>query len=403
MEQELEIRPAQRTKAKIRINMSSPAGWGKTYSSLLIAYGLVGDWTKIAVIDTENKSADLYAHLGQYQVVPIENDYSPETYVKAIDLCEKAGIEAIIVDSITHEWKWCLTAVDKLERGNSGWAKITPRHDNFVHRLLNSPCHIITCVRQGSEYAAVTKESGKTYLEKVGTKDDFRPNWDFEVTINFNFNAKHMAVATKDRTGIYMKSDKEDSAPFKPTIKTGIEIKGWCEEGIDVEQQAISSVAKCDSVDELAMLYESLRASTQKNETFLHVLKMRVIILTQVLQSANQILSDWLALPFFWEDAEVKRAYRNRAIEMIASFDSITELQTFYTTLCGTKDSAPPMPYLRDDAEFKKQVVMAKEVIESAEEKDIFATKSTTVVGVVGDGTKQNPIKKKYAKRVAKK
>ena len=43
-------------------------GWcklcGKTYSSLLIAYGMTADWSKIAVIDSENCSADLYAHLG---------------------------------------------------------------------------------------------------------------------------------------------------------------------------------------------------------------------------------------------------------------------------------------------------------------------------------------------------
>jgi hypothetical protein len=47
---------------------------------------------------------------------------------------------------------------------------------------------------------------------------------------------------------------------------------------------------------------------------------------------------------------------------------------------------------------------MAKEVIEkAAKEEDIFEKKNNTVIAVVGDGTKKNPIKKKFAKKVVKK
>ena len=60
----MELRKATRKKAKIRLGLSAVSGGGKTYSALLIAYGITGDWSKIAVIDSENNSADLYAHLG---------------------------------------------------------------------------------------------------------------------------------------------------------------------------------------------------------------------------------------------------------------------------------------------------------------------------------------------------
>lgn len=73
--------------------MQGCAGSGKTMSALLLAYGLCGDWNKIAVIDSENNSADLYAHLGQYNVLPLEGKYDPETYIDAIKVCEKAGME----------------------------------------------------------------------------------------------------------------------------------------------------------------------------------------------------------------------------------------------------------------------------------------------------------------------
>ena len=59
---------AERANCKIKMAIQGPSGSGKTYSSLLIAYGLTKDWNKIAVLDTENGSANLYSHLGKYSV-----------------------------------------------------------------------------------------------------------------------------------------------------------------------------------------------------------------------------------------------------------------------------------------------------------------------------------------------
>ncbi|WP_295671109.1 hypothetical protein [uncultured Mucilaginibacter sp.] len=73
-------------------------------SALLIAFGLVGDWTKIAVIDTENRSSELYSHLGNFQVLHLTPPFTPERYIEAINLCEQSGIEVIIADSTSHEW-----------------------------------------------------------------------------------------------------------------------------------------------------------------------------------------------------------------------------------------------------------------------------------------------------------
>lgn len=64
------LRKAHRNQAKIKLAIQGPSGSGKTYSSLLIASGMT-DWSKIAVIDTENHSADLYSHLGGYNVITL--------------------------------------------------------------------------------------------------------------------------------------------------------------------------------------------------------------------------------------------------------------------------------------------------------------------------------------------
>lgn len=51
------FRKAEKRKAKLRLAITGTAGSGKTYGALLIAQGLGG---KIAMLDTENGSGDLY-------------------------------------------------------------------------------------------------------------------------------------------------------------------------------------------------------------------------------------------------------------------------------------------------------------------------------------------------------
>jgi hypothetical protein len=52
----MKIEKANRQQTPIKLALQGPSGSGKTYSSLLLAYGLVGNWEQIAVVDTENSS-----------------------------------------------------------------------------------------------------------------------------------------------------------------------------------------------------------------------------------------------------------------------------------------------------------------------------------------------------------
>ena len=144
----MKLQHAQRKKAKIKLGMQGPSGSGKTYGSLLIAFGLTEDWKKVAVIDTENHSADLYAHLGSFNVLPIEAPFTPEKYIDAIRECISAGMDVIIIDSISQEWEGTGGILDTHSQmtGNSftAWAKLTPRHNAFVQEILQSPIHIIS-------------------------------------------------------------------------------------------------------------------------------------------------------------------------------------------------------------------------------------------------------------------
>jgi hypothetical protein len=136
----MQLQKAERKQAKIKLGLQGPSGSGKTMGALIIAFGLCGDWSKIAVIDTENFSASLYAHLGGYQVLNISAPYNPEKYIEAIQLCENSAIEVIIIDSISHEWEGNggILNIHSNMTGNSftNWNRLTPRHNAFVQTIL---------------------------------------------------------------------------------------------------------------------------------------------------------------------------------------------------------------------------------------------------------------------------
>lgn len=230
----LQLKKAERKKAKIRLGLSGASGFGKTYSALLIAKGLVGNWDKIALIDTENGSGELYSDLGDYNVITLEAPYSPERYIEAIKMCENAGMECIIIDSITHEWDGdggCLDIQTKLGGRYQDWAKITPRHNAFVQAILTSKSHIISTVRRKQDYE-MTTENGKTKVQKVGTKEVTREGFEYELTMNLEFlNDKHMVKASKDRTSLFMGKPE-----FVPSEETGKQIKEWCESGAELPE-----------------------------------------------------------------------------------------------------------------------------------------------------------------------
>jgi hypothetical protein len=225
----MQLRNAGRRQAKIKMGLQAPSGAGKTYSALLLAYGLINDWSKIAVIDTENHSADLYAHLGNYQVLALEQPFSPERYIQAIEVCEKAGMEAIIIDSISHEWESTggILDIHGAMMGNSftNWAKVTPRHNGFVQKILQSSCHIVATIRSKQDYV-LSEKNGKMVPEKIGLKGVTREGLDYEFTIVLELDLKHQATATKDRTQLFM-----DKPSFVITPDTGKMIKHWCQSG----------------------------------------------------------------------------------------------------------------------------------------------------------------------------
>jgi len=231
----VQIRRAERAKSKLRVGLSGPSGSGKTYSALLMAHGLVGAWEKIVLIDTENGSGELYSNLGPYNVITLVAPFSPEVYIEALEAAQNAGMEAVVIDSVSHEWDGkggCLQINEMLAnakyKGNTwaAWSEVTPRHQKFIEAITTAGCHVITTARSKTD----TIQTEDKKIKKVGLKDIQREGFEYELTVAFNIDRdEHLAIASKDRTELFIDRD-----PFLITPKTGEELRDWAQSGRDV-------------------------------------------------------------------------------------------------------------------------------------------------------------------------
>lgn len=226
-----ELKKATRENVKLRIGFWGPSGSGKTMSALKFAKGLVGDWSKIALLDTENSSGELYSHLGEYLHCDFKSPFSPNRYVEAIGyIANNSDIKCLIIDSISHEWSGvggCLEMHEKLGGNFQAWSKITPLHEKFLNSILQSPFHVIVTGRTKIDYSIDRDQNNKTVIKKMGLKTVTREGLDYEMTLAFNIDINHLAVADKDRTDLF-----NDIMPFLITEEIGETVKEWNEKGI---------------------------------------------------------------------------------------------------------------------------------------------------------------------------
>ena len=230
----MEFRKAERRKAKLRLGITGPAGSGKTYGALLVAFGLGG---KIAMIDTENGSGDLYSALGEYDVCSLQAPYTVQKYLEAIKMAENAGYDIIIIDSLSHAWAGeggLLDMQGKIadsgkKNSYAAWREVTPLHNKLIDTILASKCHIIATMRSKMEYMQIENEQGRKEIRKVGLAPVQRDGMEYEFGVVFDLSINHTASVSKDRTSIF------DGQMFKLTQDTGHMLKKWLDSGIDYD------------------------------------------------------------------------------------------------------------------------------------------------------------------------
>lgn len=201
----MQFQPAIKSKSKARVGLIGPSGSGKTFTSLRIATGLAGDG-RIAVIDTEHGSASKYADLFNFDVLELD-DFSPDVYVKAIELAERAGYDVVVIDSLSHAWigkNGALDQVDSYARRNNNnsfgaWRFVTPKHNALVEALVGCHAHVIATMRSKTEYVIEKSKGGKSMPRKVGTAPIQRDGMEYEFDVVGELDQEHLFVVTKTR------------------------------------------------------------------------------------------------------------------------------------------------------------------------------------------------------------
>ena len=205
-----------RKKSKARIALVGPSGAGKTLSALYMAYGITGDWGKIALIDTEHERARFYAErsdlgTGVFLYAALNPPYSPDRYISFVDQAAEAVGEdgVIIIDSFSHAWDnegGVLDIKSEIEKRSSNqnsfsaWNEAGKIQNNLMNTILSVPCHTIITMRAKMAYTMEENERGKMQPVKIGLAPVQRENAEYEFDVVLQIGRDHIASASKDTT-----------------------------------------------------------------------------------------------------------------------------------------------------------------------------------------------------------
>lgn len=223
---------AERQQVKLKLAVTGPSGAGKTWGALELAAGLVPGG-RVAVIDTENGSASLYADRFAFDVLRLDPPYLTGKYSEALKAAIAGGYDVVIIDSITHEWAGEGGLLDQKSakdsanpRSNSftNWADITKQHEAFKGQLLAANIHVIATMRSKTEYQLQQKD-GKMAPVKLGMAPIQRDGMEYEFSVVFDVAQNHEALASKDRTALF------DQRSFRLSKDIGSELRAWMLQG----------------------------------------------------------------------------------------------------------------------------------------------------------------------------
>lgn len=217
---------ATRKKIKLKLAVTGPSGSGKSFGALRIASGMS---SKIAFLDTENGSASLYSDRFNFDVLNIAPPFSPEKFTDGLKAAAESGYEVVIIDSASHFWEGILDIKSKMDArgGNSytNWNDAGKRFKDVLDAILQSPLHVICCMRSKMDYVQEKNDQGKTTIKKVGLAPIMRDGSEFEFTTIFAVDMAHQTKADKDRTGLF------GDSIFQITEETGKQLLAYLDKG----------------------------------------------------------------------------------------------------------------------------------------------------------------------------
>jgi hypothetical protein len=265
----VEFKKAVRAQKKLRLCLDGPPKSGKTMSALRFAFAL---GKRVAVIDSENNSACLYAGMSFDGVkfdfdALVLDDYSPIAYTAAIKEAGRLKYDVVVIDSLSHAWageggalEMKDVAADK--RGNNSftaWREVTPHHNTLIETILRSPCHIIATLRTKVEYVMeeeIVDGKKRTVPKKIGLKPIQRQGIEYEFDVCGDVEAEThcLKISASRCTAIDQKACIKPGAAFlQPLIE-------WLNEGETASPTSAPEVAKALEKTLFEQFYERIHS-----------------------------------------------------------------------------------------------------------------------------------------------
>lgn len=268
---------AKREQVWLKVLLSGASGSGKSYSALRIATGLAEKCgSGIAYIGTEGSRDKYYSNEFNYDLQQMSDPFTTDKYMNAIQEAVNGGYKVLIIDSLSHEWKWLNDTHDKMP-GNSftNWGKLKPKHRQFMDMVLNSPIHVIATAR-GKDDWVLEDKNGKQVPKKVGMGQQQDKDISYEYTVSLMIaQDTHIASADKDNTHLF------DGRYEVLTEKDGEKLYDWANEGdapAPKKDMSTYDTPPIDSEDELKAIQKQIislctELGGTKNETLMTTLK----------------------------------------------------------------------------------------------------------------------------------
>ena len=150
---------------------------GKTLSALKLARGIVGASGTLVAIDTHNGQVEEYVgheDVGSFYVVDVRPPFRPQRMLDAVKAAVDFGADAIVIDSMSHEWDgdggvldWAGEIEAEQERRNKKgniWTKPKMEHKRFINHVMGISQHVLFCLRLKNS----TDSKGSTSVKVSG-------------------------------------------------------------------------------------------------------------------------------------------------------------------------------------------------------------------------------------------
>lgn len=252
----LNFTQAKREGTHVLIGLYGESGSGKTFSALMLGRGLAGKDGKLGFIDTETGRGKIYADdiPGGYLYDELTPPFTPERYIQAIECAEEAGIECLIIDSMSHEWEGIGGVIEIAESGLNRkgehlaglakWMQPKMRHKKFIQKLLTTRMHIIMCLRAKEKMVQRGKDVVSEGFQPVQDK-----RFIYEMTVNaFLPNSGKRGIPEIQKCpgalwGAFVPGEQVSMA-------TGVKIAKWVADGDPVDANLMALKAEAEEAAE---------------------------------------------------------------------------------------------------------------------------------------------------------